>query len=132
MQVTIVNIHHCAKFGANPLNGLQNFPSKPQNTPKYGCFQTFKNSPKIEKNLTDPISGVQVTSVHMYHCAKFGANPLNDVQNFHRKLKIVHGHTDRQTYDGRHVMAIATWSDGPRWLKILAFFWKKLTFSPKT
>ena len=49
VQVTIVHIHHCAKFGANPLNDVQNFQVKPQKTPKYGYFQTFKNSPKIEK-----------------------------------------------------------------------------------
>ena len=65
----------------------------------------------MKKNLTDPIFGMQVTIVHIHHCAKFGANPLNDVQNFHRKLKIANVHPDIRTSghpdDGRHVTAIA-------------------------
>ena len=80
-------------------------------------FRLSKICQKLKKNLTDPIFGVEVITVQILHCAKFGENPLKNVQNFHQKLKIVPRQTDRQTYDGRHVMAIATWSDGPRWLK---------------
>ena len=64
------------------MNGVQNFPAKPQNTPKYGYFQTFKNSPKIGKKWTDPIFGMQASTVQMYYCTKFGADPINHVQNF--------------------------------------------------
>ena len=47
-------MYHCAKFGADPANGVQNFPSQPQETPKQGYFSTFKNLPKIEKKSDRP------------------------------------------------------------------------------
>ena len=81
-------------------------------------FTLSKICQKFKKNLTDLIFGVKVTTIKVYHCAKFEANPINDVQNFPQKLKFVHIHPDIRTYDGRHVIAIATWSDGPRWLKM--------------
>ena len=66
---------------------------KPINRAKFGLSKIRQ---KLKKNPTDPIFGVKVTTVHMYHCAKFEADPMNDVQNFHQKLKIVHRQTDRQ------------------------------------
>ena len=64
-------------------------------------FGHKKIRPKLKKNLTDSIFGVKVSIIHMHLHAKFGVDPLNDVQNFHQKLKIVprqtDGQTDRQT-----------------------------------
>ena len=80
MVLTIIKIYHCAQFEVILLNDVQNFPQKLKKRAKYGYFQTFENSPKIEKNLTDLTFGEKVTIIQMYYCAKFGANWLNNVQ----------------------------------------------------
>ena len=83
---------------------------KPINRVKFGLSKIRQ---KLKKNPTDPIFGVTVTTIQMYHCAKFEADPMNDVQNFPPKLILytvlhTHTHTDRQTR-GRFAITIATW-----------------------
>ena len=54
VTVTIIHMHYYAEFPANLLNGVQNFHPKHQKLAKYGYFQTFKKSPKIEKKSDRP------------------------------------------------------------------------------
>ena len=46
-----------------------------------------KIRPKLKKNLTDPNFGMMVTTIQLHHCARFGMNLLNNVQNFPSKHK---------------------------------------------
>ena len=54
VTVTSIKMYHCAKFGVNPLNNVQNFQSNYKETAKYGYFQTFKKSPKLRKKIDRP------------------------------------------------------------------------------
>ena len=117
MKVGINQIYHYAKFGMNPLNDVQNFHPKLKNCPRTTrrpddptTRQTDRRTPHdgnshlvrwtkvAKKNPTDPIFGVKVTTVQMYHCAKFEADLMNDVQNFPRKrILFTDGRTDGRT-----------------------------------
>ena len=68
--------------------------------------EQFKNLSKIEKksNRARFWCAPNYCPYILYHFLKFGANSLNGVQNFHQK-------PSRLT-----TIAIATWSDGPKWL----------------
>ena len=58
--------------------------------PNMHNFQLSKIPQKMKNNDWDPISSILGTTVHMHVCTKFYANPLNHVENFPRKLQIVH------------------------------------------
>ena len=57
-----------------------------QNRPK---FLLSKICQKLKKNWTDPIYGVEVTTVQMYHCAQFEAEKWNNVQYFDVNISVV-------------------------------------------
>ena len=47
----------------------------------------LSTSLNLEKSRTNPILGVLLTIVRMYHFAMFGVDPMNSVQNFPSKPK---------------------------------------------
>ena len=93
-EIATFQMYHLTEFGVNLLNNVQKSPSKQnfkRKQQKMAIFRLSKICQKMKKNLTNPNFRVRVTTINMHHCAKFGVNPLNDVQNFHQKLKIANG-----------------------------------------